>query len=119
MPSDSFSRLAGQIMELVINARTKALREVNNLIILVNDEIGRLIVENEQSGKERAEYGKETLEKLSIALTREFGRGYSVDNLELKRKFYIVYQNRISESMIRNSELQKKPLNDLRAGSAA
>lgn len=112
MPSDSFSRLAGQIRELVINARTKALREVNNLIILVNYEIGRLIVENEQSGKERAEYGKETLEKLSIALTREFGRGYSVDNLELKRKFYIVYQNRISESMIRNSELQKKPLNE-------
>jgi len=108
MAVNSFTKLFGQIKDLVNTARTDVLRQVNNYIVLVNFEIGRLIVENEQSGKPRAEYGKETLEKLSSRLTKEFGRGYSADNLELKRKFFIIYRNRISESLIRNSELSHK-----------
>ena len=45
-------------------------------------EIGRMIVEKEQKGKERAEYGKQILKELSSRLTKEFGRGFSVDNLK-------------------------------------
>ena len=54
-------------------------------------EIGRLIVEDEQKGFERAEYGKETLKNLSVKLTKEFGKGFSATNLEQMRKFYKVY----------------------------
>ena len=54
-------------------------------------EIGRIILEHEQKGKERAEYAKKTLIKLSRQLTDEFGKGFSVDNLENMRKFYSVY----------------------------
>ena len=54
-------------------------------------EIGRIIFENEQKGKERAEYGKETLKELSAKLNKEFGKGFSEDNLSRMRKFYYVY----------------------------
>lgn len=54
-------------------------------------EIGRLIVEEEQNGKERATYGKEILKNLSIKLTKEYGKGFSETNLEQMRKFYKVY----------------------------
>jgi hypothetical protein len=57
------------------------------------------IVEDEQSGKQRAEYGKETLKQLSIELTKEFGRGYSLRNLENMRKFYLTYLPMIQQKM--------------------
>lgn len=61
-------------------------------------EIGRMIVEDEQQGKQRAVYAKEVLIGLSNQLTKEFGKGYSIDNLERFRKFYQIYQFRISAS---------------------
>ncbi|MDI9469686.1 MAG: PDDEXK nuclease domain-containing protein, partial [Bacillota bacterium] len=57
-------------------------------------EIGRRIVEHEQGGEERAEYGKALLKELSAALTAEFGRGFSKRNLEYMRRFYLAYQDR-------------------------
>ena len=54
---------------------------------------GRLIIEDEQKGKERAEYGKTLLKELSVKLTKEFGKGFLVTNLQQMRKFYLVYQN--------------------------
>jgi len=54
-------------------------------------EVGRMIVEDEQQGKERAEYGKAVLKDLSVRLTEKFGNGFSVDNLERMKKFYLVY----------------------------
>src|SRR5690606_15705022 len=56
-------------------------------------EIGRMIVEEEQGGKERAEYGKQLLKELSKVLTKEFGRGFSVENLTKMRYFYLTYSN--------------------------
>jgi len=56
-------------------------------------EIGRMIVEEEQNGKERAEYGKQVLKGLSEQLTKEFGKGFSVDNLQNMRKLYLIYSN--------------------------
>jgi len=54
-------------------------------------EIGRMIVEDEQQGKERAEYGKQVLKELSKKLIDNFGKGFSVQNLENMRKFYLLY----------------------------
>ena len=109
MTTDPTKKLFNEIKEIVNGSRYVAVRHFNNLVVMVNYEIGRLIIENEQSGEHRAGYGRETLIKLSYNLTREFGRGYSVDNLELKRKFYITYKNRISESPIRKLNSDKNP----------
>jgi predicted nuclease of restriction endonuclease-like (RecB) superfamily len=69
-----------------------------------------MIVEKEQQGKMRAEYGKELIQKLSKRLQREFGKGFSVDNLENMRRFYIVYSK--SETVSRKFiENKNSPLN--------
>ncbi len=62
-------------------------------------QIGEIIVEDEQSGRDRAEYSKETLKNLSKKLSEDFGRGYSVDNLQWMRKFYLIFQKRISQEV--------------------
>jgi predicted nuclease of restriction endonuclease-like (RecB) superfamily len=66
-------------------------------------EIGRRIVEEEQNGKVRAKYGKAIIKNLSDELTKEFGKGFSVDNLENMRRFYLTYQK--SETLSRNFKL--------------
>lgn len=65
-------------------------------------EIGRIIVEEEQNGNDRTEYGKQLLKGLSQQLTKEFGKGFSVENLDRMRKFYVTYS--ISSSLMTNSE---------------
>jgi predicted nuclease of restriction endonuclease-like (RecB) superfamily len=64
-----------------------------------------LIVENEQQGKERAEYGKSVLKELSQKLTDEFGKGYSLRNLEQMRKFFLVYSK--TQTLSAKSEDEK------------
>jgi predicted nuclease of restriction endonuclease-like (RecB) superfamily len=66
--------------------------------------IGRLIVEYEQQGSNRATYAKETLINLSTKLTTELGKGFSVDNLENMRKFYIVYKDDYIEHISKNQK---------------
>ena len=71
-------------------------------------EIGYRIVEEEQGGAGRAAYGKYLLEELSDYLTDEFGKGYSVDNLKLMRKFYMVYSgDQLDESVLPQSKGKK------------
>lgn len=98
------SLLSG-IRDLILEARRSVTRGVNAALVWTNFEIGRRIVEYEQSGKARAEYAGETLKSLSQKLMPEFGRGYSVDNLELMRRFYLVYSK--SETLSRKSKLSK------------
>ncbi len=86
-----------QVVELLQNARQQVLRTVNSTMTITYFEIGRMIVEEEQNGKDRAEYGKQLLKGLSQQLTKEFGKGFSVDNLQNIRKFYLVYS--ISETV--------------------
>jgi len=100
------SNLFSSIKQLIENAKSSIVRNINTAMLLTYFDIGKVIIENEQGGKDRAEYAKETLKNLSQQLTKEFGRGYSVDNLQWMRKFYLMYQNRISEkyeTMSRNS----------------
>jgi hypothetical protein len=56
---------------------------------MTNFEIGRLIIEHEQKGRKRAEYGKQILQELSKELSSEFGRGFSKSNLEYMRRFFL------------------------------
>ncbi len=90
----SIGDLLPKIRSLIASARGAAERSVNMLQVLTNFEIGRLIVEHEQEGAERAEYGKALLKKLAASLTEEFGRGFSRSNLEYMRRFFLAYQDR-------------------------
>ena len=79
------------IVDLLQAARTQAARSVNALMIASYWEIGRRIVEAEQKGKRRAGYGEQLLKRLSLDLTHEFGRGFSVLNLQQMRNFYMTW----------------------------
>ncbi len=80
-----------RIVELLKQARNSVVRTINKTMVYTYYEIGRIIVEEEQKGKSRAEYGKQLIRELSKRLTSEFGKGFSVRNLEQMRKFYLVY----------------------------
>lgn len=67
-----------------------------------------MIVEDEQRGKECAGYGKTVLKKLSNQLTKEFGKGYSVTNLQQMRKFYMTYIKQQTVSVNSDSEIPLK-----------
>ena len=83
--------LFSQIAELLKSARQAVVRNVNQTMVYSYYEIGKMIVEDEQQGKERAEYGKQVLEDLSHNLTKDFGKGFSVVNLRQMRAFYQAY----------------------------
>lgn len=93
------SNLYSSVKHLIENAKSKIVRNINMTMIMTYFQIGEIIVEDEQSGRDRAEYSKETLKNLSKHLIEEFGRGYSVDNLQWMRKFYLMFQKRISQNV--------------------
>lgn len=100
------------IVALLESARCAAARSVNALMTASYWEIGRRIVEFEQGGRDRAEYGKALLKRLSLDLSSRFGRGFGVDSLESMRLFYQTYPpERISESLIRKSPAGQWALN--------
>lgn len=77
-----------QISQILCQARQNFVHYVNVTMVETYFEIGKIIVEYEQKGLAKAEYGKETLKKLSQKLIQEFGKGFSVRNLEYMRLFY-------------------------------
>lgn len=79
-------------VQLLQDARSRVVHTINQVMVYTYYEIGRMIVEEEQLGKERAEYGKGILNELSKTLTLEFGKGFSVTNLKQMRYFYLIYQ---------------------------
>ena len=97
--------LFSKVVALLQNASLQVLRNVNSTMVSTYFEIGRMIVEEEQSGKERAQYGKQLLKGLSEQLTIEFGKGFSVENLDRMRKFYKTYS--ISSSLMTKLNLEK------------
>ncbi|MFY0675514.1 MAG: DUF1016 family protein [Bacteroidia bacterium] len=102
-----------KIIELLKSARQKVVQAVNHTMVLTYFEIGRMIVEEQQNGKDRADYGKSVLKELSQILSEEFGKGFSVDNLENMRRFYLVYGK--SETPSRNFDKgnSETPFRDL------
>lgn len=85
------TKFFAQIVDLLQSARNKVVRTVNQTMVTTYFEIGRMIVEEEQNGKDRAEYGKSLLKDLSSVLTSEFGKGFSTTNLKQMRQFYFAY----------------------------
>lgn len=81
------------VSEVLEKAKQNVKTAVNLSMVYAYYEIGRMIVEEEQQGENRAAYGKQLLKELSAYLTSAFGKGYSVDNLKLMRRFYNVYSN--------------------------
>jgi len=80
-----------KVAELLKQARKSIVTSVNRTMVLTYFEVGRMIVEEEQSGKERAEYGEKLIPELSERLLSEFGKGFSVTNLKQMRSFYLLY----------------------------
>ena len=96
--------LASRIEALITEARTKVVSFVNTAMVYTYYEIGRMIVEDEQGGDERAEYGKKTLQKVSKRLTDKLGKGFSVDNLQNMRNFFLSYSKYETLSRISSEE---------------
>ena len=90
----SGNSLYNKIASILEESRKFVATTVNTAMVQTYFEIGRLIVEEEQHGNVRAEYGKETLKNLSIKLTTNYGKGFSVTNLKQMRDFYLTYQIR-------------------------
>ncbi|WP_017257799.1 PDDEXK nuclease domain-containing protein [Pedobacter arcticus] len=89
------------IKQLLRDVQMKLVKQVNQVMVQTYFELGKQIVEQEQSGENGAEYGAFLLQELSNILKTEFGKGYSKRNLELIRKFYIAYKN--AKSLISQS----------------
>jgi hypothetical protein len=98
-----------RVRDILESARGNIARSVNTTQVVANWLIGREIVEEEQRGQKRAEYGKALLTGLSAYLQAEFGRGYSVDNLEWFRAFYVRYPGLLE---IEKSDAARRILSD-------
>ena len=102
----TYDNLLERIAEILIQARTKVIREINRAQVLAYWEIGREIVEFEQKGKARAKYGEELIKKLSADLSAKFGKGFSERNLRNMRAFYLNFPIRQTLSA-KSKEAQK------------
>jgi hypothetical protein len=89
--------LIKQVIDLVQASRQFAVRQTNSVMVFTYFHIGRLIVQHEQQGNEKAEYGKATIKRLSKRLGVKFGDGFSERNIELMRSFFIGYRHRTNQ----------------------
>jgi predicted nuclease of restriction endonuclease-like (RecB) superfamily len=105
--ADQEQRLFETVAALIHLARQKVATTINLAMVHTYFEIGREIVEVEQQGESRAAYGKHILSDLSVRLTEQFGRGFSVQNLRNMRQFFTIYQKRSG------SPIRQKPSSEL------
>ena len=92
-PPNNISKLYKEISSILRTARANAYKAVNFAMVTSYWSIGQVIVEYEQNGNERTEYGKAVLEGLSKKLTAEFGKGFDESNLRYMRLFYQTFKN--------------------------
>ena len=90
--NDEDNMLVNDLRSIVSKARSKAFAAVNYSLVERNWRIGQRIVEQEQNGASRAEYGKHVIEIASAALTEEFGKGFSETNIMNFKKFYLKFK---------------------------
>ena len=91
--NDEDNMLVNDLRSIVSKARSKAFAAVNYSLVERNWRIGQRIVEQEQNGASRAEYGKHVIEVASVALTEEFGKGFSYTNIANYKRFYLTFNN--------------------------
>ncbi len=99
------TKFLGEIKELINSAKQRVVTSINIAMVYTYYEIGKRIVEQEQKGSYKANYGEELLIQLSSELTKEFGKGYSLTNLKLIRKFYLVYSSQKSQTVFDQSKI--------------
>ena len=105
MPQEIETDYIQEVKELLNSARERTKAAINIAMVYTYYEIGRRILKQEQKGLNRAEYGKKILKQLSSALTKEFGKGYSISNLKTIRQFFVVYsQDRIGQTAFSQSQ---------------
>lgn len=90
-PAQQPDALYASIAEVLQTARTQVRQSVNSAMVQAYWQVGRLIVEDEQQGQARAEYGKAQLSRLADRLTAEFGKGFDQRNLRNMRRFYLAF----------------------------
>ena len=98
--------LSSQIIEIINSARNRVSGFVNIEMVVAYFQIGKVLIEKLQEGSKRAEYGEKLLQQVSIELTHQLGRGYSVQNLERMRNFYMLYSK--SSNQLRKSDYLEK-----------
>jgi predicted nuclease of restriction endonuclease-like (RecB) superfamily len=104
--SDYDAVLAG-VMELLDTARRASARVVNSVMTATYWEVGRRIVEHEQAGEKRADYGEQLIQRLSLDLTRKYGRGFGVVQVAVMRQFFLAFPNAgIFQSAIEKSSVE-------------
>ena len=91
--NDEDNMLVNDLRSIVSKARSKAFAAVNYSLVERNWRIGQRIVEEEQNGTSRAEYGKHVIEVASAALTKEFGKGFSYTNIANYKRFYLTFSD--------------------------
>ena len=91
--NDEDNMLVNDLRSIVSKARSKAFAAVNYSLVERNWRIGQRIVEQEQNGASRAEYGKHVIEIASAALTEEFGKGFSYTNIANYKRFYLTFSD--------------------------
>ena len=104
--------LIAEVRLLINSTRHAIANSINSFQVHTNFEIGLRIVEHEQQGEKRAAYGTALLKELSQKLTKEFGRGFSEDNLSNMRKFFLTYKDQVSQfprSLLGNSKSSISP----------
>ena len=83
------------VREIVSKARQQAYSAINSAMVEAYWKMGKRIVEEEQQGQARADYGKQLLKSLSKALTEEFGKGFSVNSLYYYQQFYLAFPEKL------------------------
>ncbi len=89
----SIDELYKTISDIIYEARNKVYSTANSAMVEAYWQIGRNIVEYEQNGNARAEYGKSVIKNISDKLTRDFGKGFTISNVRYMRQFYLTFQN--------------------------
>ena len=104
---DKLDNLCKNASELIHYSRSVVQREVNVIQVITYFTLGKWIVEVQQDGECRAQYGKKVLIVLSEVLNKQFKKGFSVATLTNIRKFYLTYQSRIPEAVVREFMIRK------------
>ena len=111
-PAKTVESLFKKVANLIEQARARVATAMNVAEVYTKYQIGRYIVEEEQSGKVRAEYGKKVLKGLSERLTARFSDGWSIETLTLCRKFFCVYSNFVNTVYEIDAPASRKAEND-------
>lgn len=104
---EQIDKLCNDSVELIHYERNIVVNHVNTVQLMTYYSLGRWIVETQQMGEKRAKYGNKVIKRLSQKLQKEFGKGFSEDTLKNARKFYLIYKERISETLFTQFAIEK------------